>query len=108
MFILEVTATISMNFQKKLQNLDFTTTPPPPQMTFFQLLSLNYHILVNMLEKIKRLKNCVILDHFEVFLVIKQELSAIPQSGIFETEWLPARPQKWSKIFYSVNRPKTP
>ena len=67
MFIFEVTATILMNFQKKiLQNLDFTTTPPP-QMTFFQLLSLNYHILVNMLEKIKRLINCVILDQFLLF-----------------------------------------
>ena len=68
MFIFEVTATILMNFQKKsTSKFGFYYNPPPPKMTVFQLLSLNHHILVNMLEKIKRLINCVILGQFLLF-----------------------------------------
>ena len=62
MYIFEVTAAILMTFSKISQNVDFT-----PKMTFFEIFIPYFHIFAKMVDEIKKLIKCGILDHFQPF-----------------------------------------
>jgi hypothetical protein len=51
-----------MTFSKISQNVDFT-----PKMTFFEIFIPYFHIFAKMVDEIKKLIKCGILDHFQPF-----------------------------------------